>query len=169
MHWDVSHWGIITIPDIVKFCNENGLERTKLVVEHNDGQLYLKPNSTENTSWVKTRKFRGVSVIYAPDIKRSTSLHFFWDGDGSLLRDYVGHTGTTPPEPNRSRSTTDVISLISPGCEKGFSTRFLKNDQVPQWQQIIQQLNEQWGIRNGGEAGALPLIVSASFLAEGAA
>ena len=55
-------WGVITIPSIVKFCTENGLEKTLSVIDYNNGQLYLKPKPTLSNSWVQTRKFKGVSV-----------------------------------------------------------------------------------------------------------
>lgn len=59
MQWELSHWGVITIPDVVQFAGQNGLKRTLEVVEHNEGQLYLKPAATGDPDWAKKRKFRG--------------------------------------------------------------------------------------------------------------
>lgn len=142
--WDVSNWGVITIPEIAAFCQTHGLNRTLAVIEHNKGQLYVESAPNEDPNWLNNRGFKGVSVIYAPKINPGTCLHFSWGKKGCALRDYSGQSETTPPIPDSSRTTAQVISLVQQGREKRLPR--LHIDQVTRWRQIIQQVNDEWKI-----------------------
>jgi hypothetical protein len=145
MQLDLSRWGVITIPEIVKFCNENNLKRTLNVVMHNKGQLYLEPAAPGDSDWAKKRKFQGVSVIYAPEIQPKTCLHFSWNGEGCALRDYVSNpTKTTQPKPDRSWKTAQVVPMITKECL--YLKKRPANERVAEWRAIIEKHNKDWGI-----------------------
>jgi len=141
--WNLSRWGAITIPDIVDFCNAKGLNRTLDVIRHNAGQLYREPVPLGAADW-KNRNRRGLSLIYAPATNPHTCLHFFWVGEGCALRDYSEPTLMKPPEPDRSRTTSDVLRLITKEVPR--STRELDNGEIEKWRDIIEKQNRVWEI-----------------------
>ena len=143
MGLDVSRSGIITIPAIVQFCNDNGLQRTLEVVQHNEGQLYLQPVVPGDAHWTKNRRLCGVSVVYAPEINSNTSLHFSWDGEGCALRDYSAATPAKPPVPHRKRKTSQVVPLIT---KELLSIQELAIHRIAEWREVIESQNGLWGV-----------------------
>lgn len=156
--WDVSRWGMISIPEIVRFCQRTGLARTLEVVQHNEGQLYVEPSAAASgdlIGWLERRGRRGVTIIYAPRINPRTSLHFSWVGDGCALRDYSTASATTPPRPERMR-TSEVVPLITQ--EDPRSLRDLDIAKISEWRAMIELQNATWRleIEKGGEMPARP-------------
>lgn len=144
--WDVSCWGILTIPEIVEFCKENKLSRTLDVVGHNEGQLFVETGasgSSDVVEWLNAHGKRGVTVIYAPQINKKTSLHFSWAGNGCVLRDYSEATPGRPPKPKRE-TASKVVQLIE--RFERFVPKNLGIENTAEWRRIIEQQNALWRI-----------------------
>ncbi|MDZ7618644.1 MAG: hypothetical protein U1E05_16700 [Patescibacteria group bacterium] len=144
--WDVSCWGIITIPEIVQFCRDNGLTRTLDVVNHNKGQLYVEPAEPRNldlATWLNRHGKRGVGVVYVPKVNANTSLHFSWVGDGCAFRDYLTARASTPPQPMR-KSTADALPQIQKFEQH--SAQEMDIGKVAEWRGIIESQNAKWDI-----------------------
>lgn len=143
--WDLSHWGIISIPDIVRFCRENGLTRTLDVATHNAGQLYVQretEGSAELIDWMNRHGKRGVAVIYVPAINPNTSLHFSWVGGSCALRDYSSATSFTTPKPIRLPTAAVLPGLKRPPHFE----HTIDIGRVAKWREIIERQNVVWMI-----------------------
>lgn len=146
MGWDISRWGIITIPEIVQFCRDNGLVQTRAVIKHNEGQLYVEPaapGSSDLAAWLNSNGKRGTAVVYAPKTNPESCLHFSWDGDGCAFRDYSLAPSPRLPKPIRMK-TADALLLIQK-LDKN-SARKLGIEKVVEWRAIIEWQNAKWKI-----------------------
>jgi hypothetical protein len=77
----------------------------------------------------------GVTMIYAPDIKKDTYLHFSWKGNSCVLRDY----SQTPPLDDNDKTTSFVRKKI-------VIERYIPNrkaiTEFEFWQEKTKKLNE---------------------------
>ena len=80
------------------------------VTDHPDVQLSAAAESTP-VQWAPERPvrggYKGVRMIFAPDINSSTFLHFSWQNESCALRDY-SKSPTIMPMDDRSMSTSEV-------------------------------------------------------------
>jgi hypothetical protein len=144
--WNISRWGIITIPEIVQFCRKNGLVRTLDVVEHNERQLYVEPAEPESSTlvaWLNRHGKRGVGVVFAPKVNANTSVHFSWVGGGCAFRDFSTATASRPPKPIRKK-TSDALLMIQQFVQH--SAQELDKEKVAEWRAIIEQQNAIWRV-----------------------
>lgn len=83
---------------------------------------------------------RGVSLIYAPQIKPRTFLHFSWRNESCALRDYSG-TDTRELSPDRRFQTSDVERMIDKEILVPYKRS--RND-VSFWHQKILEANNAY-------------------------
>jgi hypothetical protein len=107
--WDVASWGVITIRQVREFCEQEQLNRTLEVFEHND-ELYQTVAPDGGGPLLGAAA--GVSLIRAPEIIPNTWLHFSWTARGGCaVRDYRNSPDGPVPRVIR-RPTCDVVDKI---------------------------------------------------------
>jgi hypothetical protein len=134
--WDVSRWGVITIQQVLEFCNEAHLNRTLEVFTHNN-ELYqtVAPGGGGPLLGATT----GVSLIRAPAIVPDTWLHFSWTVKGGCaVRDYRNNPDRPVPHVIRRR-TCDVVDTIQE--QRPVELPRQSVTEVVYWQNTIAALN----------------------------